>query len=160
VISKLMEDDISSVRAYAMRLLGFRSQSVAEMQRKMQRRKFSPQAIQEVIQELRRQGYLNDPRFAAEFVRSTIRRKEVGEFYLRQKLFERGIPDKIITDTLLKEYSLEKRRELAMQAAKRKAEEFRVKLQRLSTKQRSQIASFLSSRGFSGDIIQDTLEMM
>lgn len=155
-----MEDEISQTRTYAMKLLGFRSQSVAEMQRKMQRRKFSPQAIQDVIRELRRQGYLNDTRFAAEFVRSTIRRKEVGEFYLRQKLFERGIPTKIISDTLLKEYPLERRRELALRAAKRKAEEFRVKLERLSTKQRSQIASFLSSRGFSGEIIHDTLEMM
>ncbi len=153
-----MNDELNKARAYAMRLLGFRSQSVAEMQKKMIRKKFSRSTVQAVVNELRSQGYLNDNRFAKELIQSTVRRKAVGQFYLRKKLLEHGISESIINDILAKELPEDKEKELAREAAAHKIEEFQVKLSRISTMQKGKLARFLNSRGFAGDIIREILD--
>ncbi|MFC1721473.1 regulatory protein RecX [Patescibacteria group bacterium] len=155
-----MSDDLAPAQAYAMKLLGFRSHSIAEMQQKMARKKFSHESIKEVIAGLRNQGYLNDHRFTQELIRSLIRRKPVGRFYLMAKLKDHGIPEEIARVGLANEFPLEKEKELAKQAAERKMEEFEVKLSRISYNQRAKLSRFLNSRGFSSEIIGDTLDIL
>ena len=155
-----MTDDLDKTRAYALRILGFRSHSVAEMQQKLLQRKLPESAIRQIVDELRNQGYLNDRRFAQELVRSLIRRKAVGRYYILAKLRDHLIDSTIANEILPREFPVEKEKELAQKAAARKAEEFEVKLNKLSRVQKGRIIRFLNSRGFDNEVISETVDSM
>ena len=153
-----MEEEYDKAEAYVMRLLGMRSQSIAEVERKLTRKQFSREVIMKLIADMRGRGLLNDHRFTLELVQSLIRRKEVGKFYIQNKLREHGVDDSISNDILEKELSPQKELELAQNAANRKKQEFSLKINKLSADQKAKIARFLSSRGFSGELIREVID--
>jgi regulatory protein len=155
-----MTDELNKTRAYALRILGFRAHSVAEIRQKLSQRKLPDSAIRQVVEELRNQGYLNDRRFAQELVRGLVRRKAVGRYYILSKLRDHLIDSTIANEILSREFTVEKETELAREAAARKAEEFEVKLSKLSRVQKGRIIRFLNSRGFDNDVIRETVENM
>jgi len=87
---------------YAFYLLKSRDHSIGEMKEKLKRRKCTPQEINETISFLLEKDFLNDQRFAENFIRYKKIIKPVGRFYLRNKLLEKKIPVEIIEKTLSK----------------------------------------------------------
>lgn len=153
-----MPADKKNIKSQALRLLGFRQQSVAEMQQKLIRKGFSRDEVLQVINELRLKGFLNDNRFAQEIVENTMRSKAVGRFYITKKLKQHGIDDGLAREVVSRIFTPEKELELCKKAADRKIEEFEVKLSSISRNQKAKLSSFLSSRGFGSDIISEILD--
>ena len=85
---------------YAFYLLKSRDRSIGEMKEKLKRRECTPQEINETISFLLEKDFLNDQRFAENFVRYKKIIKPVGKFYLRNKLLEKKIPVEIIEKVL------------------------------------------------------------
>jgi len=89
-VSEASEEE-SRARDAALRFLGVRARSVAEMRRRLRRKSFPTEVIEGVIGDLRDRGLLDDEAFAGAWVRERIRRRPRGRFALVQELRKRGI---------------------------------------------------------------------
>ena len=81
--------------AYALKLLRTRDYTVADLRRKIESR-FGP-APQELIQQLLIKNFLNDRRYAENYV---SRRKERGRALLREELMTSGVATELIEAVL------------------------------------------------------------
>jgi len=85
---------------YAFYLLKLRDRSIGEMEEKFRRREYDPKEAAETMAFLIEKGFLNDEKFAENFVRFKKSLKPVGKFYLRNKLMEKKISTEIIEKVL------------------------------------------------------------
>jgi regulatory protein len=85
---------------YAFYLLKSRDRSIGEMKERLGRRECTLEEINETITFLVEKDFLNDQRFAENFVRYKKIIKPVGKFYLRNKLMGKKIPVEIIEKAL------------------------------------------------------------
>jgi regulatory protein len=79
-----------SCYAAALRILGYRFNSVAELRRKLQAKRFEPEVIEETIERLRGEKWLDDERFAGAFARSRARKK-IGPRRIERELVAAGV---------------------------------------------------------------------
>lgn len=82
----------------ALRLLGTRARSVAEIRERLARRDFDEAEIENVIVRLQAHRVLDDREFAQEWVRS--RRGNRGAAALRQELARKGIDRELVDEVL------------------------------------------------------------
>ncbi|MFB6264614.1 MAG: regulatory protein RecX [Bradymonadaceae bacterium] len=93
-------DEYRRAELKAMRLLGRRGHATGELERKLSERGFSDSVIEEVCEELKERGDLDDRRFAV-YQGEILLRKNWGPRQIRAKLRKRGVDDEIIDHALL-----------------------------------------------------------
>ena len=145
-------NDYLAARSAALRLLGYRGRSEAEVRRRLARR-YSVQTIERVITSLTEQGYLDDAAFAAQWRSNRERRRPRGKSLLRLELRGKGIPEETIREALEDFDGLGNAYRAGQSLALRLAgEEF--------TKFRQRLWSFLQRRGFEGSVIRETVQTL
>jgi regulatory protein len=87
-----------NIRTAALRLLGRRDYTTAELRRKLIERGCAAEAVDAALQRLAADGLLDDRRAAAAHVRSGIAVKGRGRRRIRQELQQRGIAASTITE--------------------------------------------------------------
>ncbi len=87
---------------YAFYLLKLRDRSIGEMEEKLCHREYLKEDISRTLAFLIEKDFLNDQRFAENFVRFKKTLKPVGKYYLQNKLMVKKIPKEII-DKVLRE---------------------------------------------------------
>jgi regulatory protein len=99
----------------AVQLLGSRPHFRRELQAKLAQRGFPPEEIEEALDRIAGQGYLDDRKTAAGFVEQRLSRNNEGRVRLRAELEKRGAPPEAIEDALaaVPEDDLEPTREAA-----------------------------------------------
>jgi regulatory protein len=99
----------------AVQLLGSRPHFRRELQAKLAQRGFPPEEIEEALDRLTEQGYLNDRKTAVSFVEQRLERSSEGRLRLRSELERRGAPSEAVDDALasVPEDDLEPTREAA-----------------------------------------------
>jgi len=85
---------------YAFWLLKLRDRSVGEMQEKLGRKEFDEKEIAQTMAFLIEKDFLNDERFARNFVRFKKSLKPTGKYYLQNKLHQKKIDKDIIEQAL------------------------------------------------------------
>lgn len=78
----------------ALRILGYRFNSEAEMRRKLRAKRFDEQTIAATLARLRDEQWLDDERFAAAYVRTRVQ-KGIGALRIRRELMAAGIDDDV-----------------------------------------------------------------
>lgn len=142
-VRRLTEED-ERERAYnlALRYLGYRARSFAEMERYLKGKRFSPSCRTETLTRLMDNRFLNDKDFTDMWVESRKRVNPKGSYALRQELLEKGVAEDLI-DENLGGYN---ETDAACDAVKKKLGLWRT----LSPDDlRKKIYGFLSQRGFS-----------
>lgn len=119
---RLMESE-EALYDYAVRSLGRRMRTVAELKRLMRLR--VPEAsgvdwIEAVVARLKDQKYLNDTQYAALFARARQENQRFGKRRVQQDLMVKGVHAEIITKTLDSSYGELDEEELARQYIARK----------------------------------------
>ncbi|MCU0822373.1 MAG: RecX family transcriptional regulator [Spirochaetes bacterium] len=71
-----------------------------EIETHLNKKGFSRDIVSETMKKLSESGYLDDYKFALNYVRYQKRKKAVGENLLRRDLFRKGVSKKIINKTL------------------------------------------------------------
>ena len=99
----------------AVELLGLRPHFRRELQAKLAQRKFPPEEIEEALDRLAGQGYLDDRKTAAAFVEHRLEHKAEGRLRLRAELEKRGAQAEAVEEALaaVPEDDLEPAREAA-----------------------------------------------
>ena len=138
---------------FALKLLGMRSHSRKELERKLLKKGYGAESIEPVLEKLTQQGVLDDRMFALELIRSRSRRKPAGKLKLGVELRKKGVSDAIIGD-ILKEFNSQ---ELCCRAAEKKIGSLH---ETTEAGQKKKLEVFLYNRGFEWLEIQTALRQL
>lgn len=141
---------------YALLLLKIRDRSTEEIRAKMRRKGFLESEITKTVDFLNDRKFLDDRKFAANYLKSQINNYPQGKRRLYAKLRQVYLPDDIITETLANIDS-DGERQMAADAAERwlnkhqnvPAEEIKIKLSR-----------YLAERGFNWEIAEEVIKIL
>jgi regulatory protein len=147
------QDEIERAYERALNFLSYRPRSEAEVQRNLREKNVAGEVIETVVERLAQAGLLNDREFARYWVENRLQFKPRGARALRQELWEKGVPDPIVTETLEEFDEEDAAREVAEAGARRMAHldpaDFRRKL-----------SAYMTRRGFSYAVINPLVEEM
>ncbi len=139
------------IKDKALKLLSSREHSRLELRQKLLRRDFNFSEIEPVLDELAERGFIDDERFAEEWIHSRKNSNPRGRFLIRAELKEKGVSSEIIEDKLNSMISRSEEVEMAVELARKW----------LRGKDRDQknienkLSRYLYRKGFSRDIIRD-----
>ena len=148
---------IDKARQQALALLSARALSTKTLTRRLRDRGHSESIVRQIVDEVRRDGWLNERAYAEEIVRSATRRKPAGRVLLEQKLAQRGVEPatagRVVRaasdaqDDRAAAYSLARRRLATMGSV---APDTAVR----------RVAGLLARRGFEDDVVEATIERL
>ena len=96
----LRESHLRHGRAVALRFLRERPRSTLEVDRRLRRDDLPADAIAAVLEDLSRQGHLNDADFARAWIGSRLDLRPKGIFLIRRELAEKGVAEAVIDAAL------------------------------------------------------------
>lgn len=150
----MAESELGRAQARALRLLTVRGRSEAELRRRLGQAGFDEHIVDETTAWCIRLGYLDDARFAKDWVEYRTLHSPSGRRRLVQELRQKGVDSQLITQTLDEDLPRDLERRLCVEAALRRARRYShldptIRGRRLS--------SFLQRRGFGYDDIRHAL---
>jgi regulatory protein len=146
----------SKCRACALRILAARDHSRAELAAKLNRR-FEPDVVQSVIDDLIRRNVLNDANFAKAKAESSARHAHHGPARVLADLQRSGVSADIAADAVRETYAPDNRLAVALDLARRQLP----RLKKLPPKNaRQRLAGMLARRGFDEDDVRSVIEKM
>ncbi len=148
-------ESFAKARDYAFLLLKFRLRSENELSLRLKKKKFPEETIREVTAFLKEKKFIDDNLFARAWVNSRLKRP-LGLRRIRQELRQKGI-DKAVIETEVSKIGGYCEAETVLELAKER-------LDRLKAvepiKAKSRVYAFLLRRGFSPEIVIDTLNQL
>jgi regulatory protein len=157
---QMTETELKAARAVAFRFLGHSARSGAEIERRLERGGFDTEVTADVVAELRRDGYLDDDRFASDWIHDRADRKRYGKTRLASELTSRGV-DRDIVKQAIGEVSEEDeiRRAMEIAAAKAPANPLSIQNHEEMLKAEHRLAQMLQRRGFNWEIVKQVLAL-
>jgi regulatory protein len=144
--------DEGALHEYAVKALGRRMRTVAELTRlmraKVEKESSGQLKIDAVLARLKEYGYLNDQHFAATYTRLRQDNDKLGKRRVQQDLAGKGVNKELITETLDAAYQNVNEEELARRHLERK----RVK-RPANQKETARVMRLLMRAGFSTGVI-------
>lgn len=136
----------------ALRYLGLRIRSKKELQGYLQKKKFDPQVISQVVDKLTEIKFLNDEEYAKSFFRTRQEYKGKSKYFIKYELKQKGVEADIIEN-------ISSTAQEDLRTAKDFIERKRRVYSRLSKLEFEQkMMGLLSSRGFNFDTIIKALK--
>lgn len=158
----LTDNEIAALRAVdavarafdrAVRLLGRRPYSTAEIRRNLESKEIASPVIDEALAKLARLGYVDDRAFARYWVENRERFRPRGPRALRYELRQKGVSSAIIEEVLAELVP----QDSAYQAAQEKVR----RLSGLTQNEfRQKLGAFLTRRGFEYSIVRDVMDQI
>ena len=96
----MTNEELKAARAVAFRFLGHSARSCVEIERRLERGGFDAEVTADVMAELRRDGYLDDDKFAADWIVDRADRKRYGKTRLAAELIHRGVDGDTISEVI------------------------------------------------------------
>lgn len=147
------QDAVEVAYERAVKFLGYRPRSTAEVRRNLLDKDVDPTIIDEVIERLEGQGYVDDRAFAQYWINNRQQFKPLGARALRFELREKGVDTSIINEVLA-DFDAN---DAAYQAARDKASRFKG-LDRRTFKEK--LGSYLVRRGFNYDTARAAIDRL
>ncbi len=138
-------DQIGTAKEQALYFLTFRSRSSAEIRQYLQRKDHTSSIQDEVVAWLRHLGYVDDVRFALQWIEDRCRTNPMGARRLAQELWQKGIPQSIIDEAVDHFNATVDEAALARQLAAKQALRYRGQDPAAVARK---LAGFLGRRGF------------
>lgn len=137
----------------AIRFLGYRPRSRAEVRRHLSRGGVDPKLIDATLARLTEQGYLDDAEFARYWVENRQQFRPKGTQALRQELRQRGVEGTVIESALAGVDPAES----AYEAARARAQRLTVLAQADPVAFRRKLSDFLLRRGFAYEVVGEVV---
>lgn len=144
-------DDSRMAWSSALNLLSQCDRSIKDLKDKLFQKRYTAGCINKVISKLEAEGYINDELFAYKFTYEAVTRKNYGPDVIRQGLQEKGISREITDEAISRIFKEYNEKDIA-----RKAISNRLKVRGKKVEVRK-LSDYLRRRGFSYDIIRDTI---
>jgi regulatory protein len=148
------EDELYDV---ALRALMRRAHSVHEMQQKLASRTDNELLVRVVMARLKKNGQLDDDRYARQFTRNRTQSRKQGKFRIARDLRSRGVPDRIINAALEESVEQSDPADMVRQRIARKLKSYRGEI---NDKKIASIYGSLLRAGFPSEIVRKELKAM
>ena len=146
------------IKQKAFRLLGRRQHSSSELRRKLWNKDYEQKLIDEVIEDLSKNGYIDDTEFIRVFMAEKSKTKNWSRKRIKSELIKRGLDSKLIDKILSEQYS-ESDFDNASTVAKKKVEVLTKR--NLEKKElRTKLSTYLFSKGFDYEVIKDVVNQI
>lgn len=139
------------IKQRALSFLARRFHSERELLIKLKQKSYEERLIRIVLNELKEKSFIDDQVFANHFIEEKLKKKRWGKNKIRAALFSKGVSSSIIDDVLQSFDSVEDQNEAALNLAKKKFENLKLR-ETDSKKLKQKIISFLLSRGFDYEV--------
>jgi len=147
------QNKLFHIKQKSFRLLGRRQHSTSELRRKLWNKDYEQYLIDEVIEDLKKKGYLDDKEFIRAFVAEKSKFKSWSIKKIKSELIKSGLALKLIDEILSKEPS-DSDSENAMKLARKKYE-ILIKRNLEPKDLRNKLSTYLFSKGFDYDLIKE-----
>jgi regulatory protein len=138
----------------AVRALMRRAHSVHEMKKSLERRSDNKAMVKSVLERLKRQGMIDDARYAKQFTRQRAEIRKQGKFRIARELRARGIPDRHINVALEESAKETDERVIVRQRIERKLKLFRGEI---DERKIASVFRSLLRAGFPSEIVRNEL---
>jgi regulatory protein len=152
--------ELKAARAVAFRFLGHSARSCAEIERRLERAGFELEVVTSLMAELQRDGYLNDDKFASDWIQDRADRKRYGKTRLTAELTQRGVDRDTISNVIgavSDEDEIRRAMEIVISKSKDCLESQQT--QEDAHKVTHRLAQLLLRRGFNWDIVKQVLAL-
>ncbi len=147
--------DLAAAKQRAYRLLSMRPHSQKELENKLRDKGFPAPIIKEALEKLRDLKYLNDASFAMQWARNLAVNKLWGNRKISADLREKGISDRLISDSVASaRYELSEEEAIEILIKKKAA---RKKPAVMDAREKQRIFQSLMGRGFPPGLIFNKL---
>lgn len=136
----------------AVQFIAYRPRSEQEVRDRLHRRGFADEAIEEAIERVTYWGYLDDRKFAEQWIENRVRHRPRGSRLLRQELIQHGV-DREIADKALEAIEVDEHQG-ALELARKRARQ--LTKHDPATRHR-RLSDYLARRGFDWSTIRDVL---
>lgn len=138
----------------ALRLLGVRARSRAEIAERLGRRGFAPETVDDVLHRLEQAGLIDDEQFAREWAQSRSRYSGRGALALRRELRGKGVAEHTVEAALAEiDHDDERDRAAALAAKRLAASSLDLTDHADRAKAYRRLSGALGRRGFAPDVI-------
>ncbi len=149
----MAQGGLIQARKYALNLIKFRVRAEKEVRDKLKKKEYPPEIIEQTIESLKKQKFLDDRLFAKLWVESRIKRS-LGLARLRFELKNKGVSKDLIEEALDRVRESYDEKEAVKTVIRQKLE----KMKHLSLeKTRSRLFSFLVRRGYPKGLVIEML---
>lgn len=100
------DKEVKKGKTYCLRLLSLRPRSERELGLRLKGKGYSDVSRKELLTQLKKEGLIDDLKFAREWIDSCLRSSPKGKRLLRRELLEKGVSGKVI-DKAFSEKALE-----------------------------------------------------
>ena len=152
------QNKLFHIKQKAFRLLGRRQHSSSELRRKLWDKDYEQKLVDEVLNDLTKNGYIDDAEFIRAFVAEKSRVKNWSRKRIKSELLKRGLNLSLV-DKISSGQTDESDYENAISVAKKK---FEVLTRRnLELKElRNKLSTYLFSKGFDYDLIKTVVDKL
>lgn len=146
---------LERAKGRALRLLGARNRSEAEVRERLCRAGYEEEIVSDVVAWLYRLGYLDDERFAREWVEARLRSRPSGRIRLAWELRQKGVEPETV-ERALANLDADAEVALAVEAARRRYGAERAAPEALARK----VHAFLVRRGFPSYAVRRAVQLV
>lgn len=151
------EEERRQAQECALRFLGYRARSRAEIRRRLERGGYEPEVIEEALDSLARSGLIDDAEFSESWVRARTGSRPMGPQRIALELRQKGVARDVIDDAL-QAVDPDRELDLALAVGRRKFEQMQG--QAATPDGRRRLAAFLRRRGFSWEVCARVLDIL
>jgi regulatory protein len=147
----IAEDQKYQVKQSALNYLSRRHHAKNEIRVKLKQKKFGSELIEQTLNDLEQNNYLDDKIFAQIFTDEKVKAKNWGRNKIKSELIKRGVTSKIISDVIEEKFSGEVEIDAGLELARKKLKKLtnrKIDHKKIQTS----IYSFLVSRGYDYDL--------
>ncbi len=148
-------DEFGFGKKIAYSLLAYKQRSKKEIVKKLKQKKISYKIIDEIVELLEKQKYLDDKAYAKNYLDDRLNSKPIGKRLAKLKLFEKGIEKELIEATVNENYSDDKVIGLAAEVLKKYEKKIRY---RDAADKKNKCYRYLISKGFDHETAGKVLE--
>jgi len=146
----------ASPKAYALRLLSYRSRSKKELSERLKEKGFASEEINETLNFLEGSGLIKDKELAEWLLQNALQKKYLGREGIKMLLLKRGI-EKGLIDGALSNLTQDVEQDTAMRFVEKKLKTLRTYP---SDTIRQKLWRILHRRGFSEDVISSVVKKL
>jgi len=150
-----LKDEYARARDYTYSLLSYRDRSEYEVRRRLLEKAFSRAVIEEVVDHFKKDGTIDDRRFALVWLDTAIQNRPLGRLRAEHELRAKRIDEGIINEVCEKRLGMDEEAKIARRAYKKRMS---VLKDYPPDVVRQRLWRYLKNRGFHFDIIHELMK--
>lgn len=149
----MMDKTGRMARQWALKALARRMHTAQEIERGLAERGWPSETVKGVVDDLRKDGYINDLQFAELWVSSRSEGRLHGHFRLLRDLLAKGVEENLAKSVIQRVLPREKEMTLARKAAEKKTRSMKT----FDIRAMASLQRHLKSKGFQSEVVREVL---